>query len=433
MWMNYIFFINIIITLYKNIKSNDSNKYIILPFRTERPKITKDNFLSVYLSNEIFTDIEIGTPIQKIPININFENYPFFISGSELKNLPNIFFNESKSLTYKKNSTYSYEISHYLFEKGYFSNDTIILNNNKINELIFILASKESYDIKYSGQIGLRLSSNTKENNQKITNYHFINILKKYNLISNYDFTIIYKNEFEGNLIIGKRLDEIYKENYNYENYIKTIGSPRSFEIRWHIIFDNFYYKNYSNQSIEVDIYIENGLIQCPDSIFDSFINNIFKNDIDNKICDIKEFYFTRFIICNFNFDILKVGNFSFEIKDINYNFTFMPQNLFYNINEIGKLFVFSNRKLSNHWRFGKPFFQTFNITFNKDRKIIGLYKQYGGINKGNQLNWYNVILIIICIILIIFIGYLLFLYSKINKKNKIKAQELNEEYNQLY
>ena len=110
-----------------------------------------------------------------------------------------------------------------------------------------------------------------------------------------------------------------------------------------------------------------------------------------------------------------------------------MPQNLFYNINEIGKLFVFSNRKLSNHWRFGKPFFQTFNITFNKDRKIIGLYKQYGGINKGNQLNWYNVILIIICIILIIFIGYLLFLYSKINKKNKIKAQELNEEYNQLY
>ena len=151
MWINYIF---LIITLYKNIKSDDLKKYIILPFKTKIPKITKENYLSIYLSNEIFTEIEIGTPIQKIPININFENYLFFISGSELKNLTNNIFNESNSLTYKKNSSFPYEISHNLIKKGYFSNDTIILNNNKINEFIFILASKELYDIKYSGQIG---------------------------------------------------------------------------------------------------------------------------------------------------------------------------------------------------------------------------------------------------------------------------------------
>ena len=121
MWNNYIF---LIITLYKNIKSD-----------------------SIDLSNEIFTEIEIGTPIQKIPININFENYLFFISGSELKNLTNNIFNESNSLTYKKNSSFPYEISHNLIKKGYFSNDTIILNNNKINEFIFILAYKELYGI----------------------------------------------------------------------------------------------------------------------------------------------------------------------------------------------------------------------------------------------------------------------------------------------
>ena len=82
MQINYIF---LIITLYKNIKSDDLKKYIILPFKTKIPKITKENYLSIYLSNEIFTEIEIGTPIQKIPININFENYLLFISGSEKK------------------------------------------------------------------------------------------------------------------------------------------------------------------------------------------------------------------------------------------------------------------------------------------------------------------------------------------------------------
>ena len=77
--MNYIF---LIITFYKNIKSDDLKKYMILPFKT---KITKENYLSIYLSNEIFTKIEIGTPKQKISININFENYLLFISGSEKK------------------------------------------------------------------------------------------------------------------------------------------------------------------------------------------------------------------------------------------------------------------------------------------------------------------------------------------------------------
>ena len=119
----------------------------------------------------------------------------------------------------------------------------------------------------------------------------------------------------------------------------------------------------------------------------------------------------------------------------MNFNFTFTSKNLFYDVKDIGKLFIFSNRKLSNHWRFGKPFFQTFNITFNKDRKTIGLYKKFGGFDKRNKYNWLNIILIIFCIILIVCIGYLLFyiLYLRKRKIIKIKAQELNEEYNKLY
>ena len=53
----------------------------------------------------------------------------------------------------KKILSFPYEISHNLIKKGYFSNDTIILNNNKINEFIFILVSKELYDIFWSNWI----------------------------------------------------------------------------------------------------------------------------------------------------------------------------------------------------------------------------------------------------------------------------------------
>ena len=102
----YLFNLYILIILYSKNKGENSVKYVILPFRTEIQEITKDNYLSIYYDNKIFIDIEIGTPPQKIPINLKFENYPFFIISFQSENLSNKYFNETKSSSYKKNSFY---------------------------------------------------------------------------------------------------------------------------------------------------------------------------------------------------------------------------------------------------------------------------------------------------------------------------------------
>ena len=188
----YLFNLYILIILYNKNKGEDSVKYVILPFRTEIQEITKDNYLSIYYDNKIFIDIEVGTPPQKIPINLKFENYPFFIISSQSENLPKKYFNETKSSSYKKNSSNPYNISRELFSECYFSNDTINLNQNIIKEFNFILASKmNNKEINYSGQIGLRLGPTTKERNEKTADYNFINSLKKNGKISGYEFTFI--------------------------------------------------------------------------------------------------------------------------------------------------------------------------------------------------------------------------------------------------
>ena len=426
----YLFNLYILIILYNKNKGEDSIKYLILPFRTEIQEITKDNYLSIYYDNKIFIDIEVGTPPQKIPINLKFENYPFFIISSQSENLPKKYFNETKSSSYKKNSSNPYNISRELFSECYFSNDTVNLNQNIIKEFNFILASKmNNKEINYSGQIGLRLGPTTKERNEKTADYNFINSLKKNGKISGYEFTFIYKTENEGDLIIGSRLDEIDKKNYNFNNFITTKGAEPTYPTRWQITFDNIYFNNYSNQSIQVDLYIENGFMQCPDYFFDAFKLSFFENYIKNNICTIKIHFYTRFIICEKDFDINNFGNISFELKDIQKNFTFTNQNLFYDIKNVGKLFIFSNRQLSNNWRFGKPFFTSFNITFNKDRKIIGLYKKLGGIDEQN-LRLFNIISLIICLMTSIFVcGLLIYIaFFRANKQSKLRAQELQED-----
>jgi hypothetical protein len=169
--------------------------------------------------------------------------------------------------------------------------------------------------------------------------------------------------------------------------------------------------------------------MQCPDYFFDAFKLSFFENYIKNNICQIKIHFHTRFIICEKDFDINNFGNISFELKDIQKNFTFTNQNLFYDIKNVGKLFIFSNRQLSNNWRFGKPFFTSFNITFNKDRKIIGLYKKLGG-NEEQNLWLFNIISLIICLMLSIFVcGLLIYIsFFRGNKQSKLRAQELKED-----
>ena len=407
----------ILIVLIKSKLTKEEEKYIKIPFKTQQSEITKNNLIPKLLENEIYIEIEVGSKLQKIPIYIKFDSYIFFLSGSELSNP---YFNEKLSETFKINETKSFKFPYQYFSEGYISNDTIKINDKEIKEFNFILGNKLNKNYKiYSGQIGLRLNKNGAERDNNLSNNCFIKTLMKLNEISTSDFTFNYFNNTNGEFIIGSKPD-VYDSNYKNDKFISFKGYNKSYDLNWKIIFDNFYFGNYSEKKIETVIEIEFGLMLCPDYIFDNFIKYLFSNFTKNNTCQIQSYQAYEYIICNKDFDVNSIGNLFFEIKSLNTNFTFNSKSLFYNVDDI-KLFVFITRITNNYWKFGKPFFQTFNLTFNYNNKTIGFYqKENKNKNKGSILS--TVFIIILFIIIFFVIGFLIY-YFFFNKKDNIDNQ----------
>lgn len=427
--MIQILYFIIFFMISKSIISKDENKYIKIPFKTQLPQITKDNLFPNLLGNEIFIEIEVGSEFQKIPINIKFDSYIFVLSGSELSSTSNPYFNEKLSKTFKKNDTKSFQFPYQSFSQGYISNDTIKIVDKEFKEFNFILANQLNKNSKiYSGQIGLRLNKNGAEKDENLSNNFFIKSLMKSNLISNYDFTFNYLNETNGEFVIGVK-PEIYNPKSKKENFKTIPGYKKIYDLNWKMIFDNFYFGNYSKENIEAQIEIEYGLILCPDYIFEYFNKSFFFNFIQKKQCEIKSYQALRYITCNKNLDINSIGNINFEIKSLNQNFTFTPQSLFYNISDI-KVFVFITRMTNNYWKLGKPFFQNFNLTFNHYNKTIGFYlNEIEKDNKGKKKsNIFTIILVVIILLLIGFLVYYFYFRKKDNIENQVEELYTNIE-----
>ena len=117
------FFFIIIITLILKIQSS----YIKLPFKKFTTYQKDKNYFDYLEKNDIVIIFEMGTPIQSIPIFINFDIYSFYISGPNLNGI----YNENKSSTFdfiKKKRELSYFTSDVMSE-GYESKDKFKLND----------------------------------------------------------------------------------------------------------------------------------------------------------------------------------------------------------------------------------------------------------------------------------------------------------------
>ena len=80
------------------------------------------------------------------------------------------------------------------------------------------------------------------------------------------------------------------------------------------------------------------------------------------------------------------------------------------------------NKRSSYDWTFGIPFLKKYQLIFDQEREIIGIY------NLNEMKNDYLFkILTIICLVIIIFLVSLL--YKIIHKTRKIRANELEENF----
>ena len=130
------------------------------------------------------------------------------------------------------------------------------------------------------------------------------------------------------------------------------------------------------------------------------------------------------YFICDSNENISDFPSLLLNNKELNFSFEFNYKDLFIQKdNQIYFLIVFRNEYSGiEYWILGKPFFKKYQLVFESDRKLIGIYIG----KEKNQLNVSWIIVFVLFIILIILIIYIINKYKNLPKK--IKANELLEQ-----
>ena len=348
---------------------------IIIPF--ERNFLYKNETFNIenLIYNDLVINISIGSEKQKIPLSLRFFEYSTFIIGkNNTEKLP--YFNEENSKTFSKNKTIQ-KFFFLPFTEGYDSNDSIYINNKEINNFNFILATKLDQKISkttQSGIIGLN-QEYYKDNHKEIINKkNIINELKEKKIISSYLFTIKYKEEDKGELIIGE-----YPHNYDKKNYNKDLYSEirlnyfKNDYSRWQIIFDNVTYGNNEIKRGNNAIFsIEYGILYSTKNYKAMIDKEFFSEYVKNFKCKFKEVNIEKSIKGDYLYYCDKDINIS-KLKNVNMTFEFDYNDLF-ELHDDKYYFLVLMRKESDIWYLGKPFFKKYQLIFNQDNKVIGFY-----------------------------------------------------------
>ena len=400
---------------------------IKLPFkRIINNKISPQKFMNELRFNKIYIeDISVGNPPQKIKLQIKLQDYStFLISEKASINFKNNY-NESKSNSIKIYDETPLFLYGFSLDSGYKISEIFEFKNLFKIDLKCYLATSIDLEIgiESEGILGLKLKSSFVDKISEETN--FVEQLKKNNIINKYPFTIKYKDNINGDLIIGGKPDEYDNKNYHENNFLYTKVTQIDGLIDWGLKFTkgNFgkdeipYFKELCAQ-----FKLENGVFISSKGFLELVEKRFFNFYIQNNKCNksLSNDNFTYYFYCDKDINIKKFDNLNFYMKDLDFTFTFTYEDLFYEYkNKYYFLVLFTD--VEQCWEFGFPFFKKYQIVFDQDKKIIGFYKK----NLSEETSKTLIILLIILIVsLILFIGFCL---KKHNKK--IKAKELENIY----
>ena len=304
--------------------------------------------------------------------------------------------------------------------------DLISIEKNVKFYLNFFLAFDTINNV--SAILGFQLNDNYQK-------YNFINQLKKSNFIQQFDFYFNFNeinnnnnniNNLKGEIIIGNfphNLNKKYdKNNLIFINSIFNNNNNNNNKQNFIINFDNVFINKLIFNNINAQILFEQFYISMNFNFLEIF-NEIFKEFLNKKICVEnvnnnykKEIYFICFEKPNFSNEII------FNIKD-KINFTLNFNDLFLKINNIFYfLIVFENSK---NFILGNIFLQKNLLIFNQDKKQIGFYKNNK--SKKNILILIQIFIIFFCVFIIIILLH--FMKKILVNKRKIKANELEENF----
>ena len=393
--------------------------YIVYPFK----KSTKENksYPENLLQNDLEITLKIGTPPQSVDLNLRSRIYTFFVTSSQV-NLPYKLFNEKESTSLVQISKKETNFTNMEYSKGLKISESIYINDKELKGITLMLGTELAYN--ECGALGLRLINSHESSND----LSFIYQIKKYANLDSYTFTLKYKNDEEGDLIIGA-YPHVYDNKFNEKNFFYSKAGSNKNGVNWVLNFDII---KYNNKSVNVGskkslINIEYGLIQAPFKYKNYFKNNFYGDRCSEKFNDKRN---VTIVHCSSNFDITSFKDLIFELKDIETQFVFTYKDLFIKENNeyiFGIVFDEDVDAKDPTWIFGKPFMKKYELVYDLDRKIIGLYKE--GNESPIEKSKVNVVFIILLVILILAVAglsYFIFFYLK--KTRKSRAFELNDD-----
>lgn len=394
-----------------------------IPISKEIPSsFSNEKIIESFVKIPMVAEIDVGTPSQKVKLSVDLYEYSTVIFGSEMaKNSSK--FNESLSVTYKTNNTKKENFYTVKFPTGYVGNDKFYIGNANLDNYNFVLATNTSLTTGM-GFIGFNPGHGMRS---ILYETNFILQMKKRDFIESYAFTIAIKNSYKGEVIIGNYPHE-YNDNFKEEELkmIKTI--PYFYALIWGFNFNVTYNKISVNKKSEdfAEIFADADYIVGSQALFEEVMTSFFQKYINQKECEVDTFYDKYWFICNKTIDLKEFKKLEFYQKELNYSFVFDYHELF---EEKGdklyfKVCFFKEAKFFNYWIIGIPFLKKYQLVFDQDKKLIGLY-----IPKEHKfkfkIEWAIIaVLVIICILLL----YFLIIRNR-NMERKKRAVELVDGY----
>lgn len=395
---------------------------ITFPFNRENfTLLSGKNIHSLLFENKIQTNILIGTPQIKIPLNIKTQEYTLSIVSSNIKIKEKIpLFNERNSSSIK---FFYLDPDDYLnedFTFGSLGTETFNFGKENITleQIQFLLAY--GLNVIESGVLGLNLFY--KNFNLKFTN--IINQLKQRKIINESVFYFTFNDYNNGDLIIGEYPHESNNDKFNKDDFISFSIYIKDFNTqKYNFLFDKIFFNDLEiENNIECDISIENGMIKVNKVLFEKIEEIFFEDYVKKNICEKVVLFNGNFsYICNEKLNVKKFKEVKFMIRRI--NFILDGNDLFYKFeNKYYFLIYYGND--SNNCVIGKPFFNKYTLIFEHDKKTIGFYNS----KNNKKVNVFGIFIVIFLFIVVLVLIVFIFIYINKRKTLKQKALEMNEE-----
>lgn len=447
---------------------NCQNFSLILNFETQLlGKLTKENFFNIMYYNEPTAYIKVGTHKQVIPFYINTNSIITYIASLNSKLKENIEkYNEQKSLKYKRKQSEPTYKTGYIY--SYISEDEIFFNeqNNCMMDFHLVISKDSEDELQRCAMLGLGYKLtfyeddddyyDFEENEEKSKNdigiESFLTQLKKNRIIKKEIYFLNYKNQNEGELIIGIYPHEYNNIYYPESQFIEMDNTHlEDIEVVWEE-FGNIYYGEnlIYNYLFSISFELNQGFIIGSPYYKEKVYNDFFKNKIDKGDCYEKMINMTFNIFsgyyCKNNADISSLKNLVINLDKVQFKIEFSYDELFYEFDRIQYFLVIFPYKseVSNSFSFvlGKPFFQKYPMVFNNNGILerVGFYqgvfneyiknKKNNNIKKKEDNKTNNKIFIITLVLMgLIIISLLIFIFKYFKRPRKEKVNELIEFY----